>query len=113
MARTKAQNAATYQRRVALARERGFTSYADQRKQFAYAVQSESWEYGQASYVEQYGIPRASNPDDVPLVRLFYQAFKLAPNDYSVRGAKAQWFVDVEGIMSYDQWVEHYPTGKR
>lgn len=113
MARSRAQNHAVYERRNELARERGFLSYSQQRREFEYARRSESWQYGQTSYVEQYGLPRASNPADIARVRLFYQAFKIAPDDYSVNGAKARWFVTVEGIMEYDEWRERYPTGVR
>ncbi len=102
-----------FARRTELARERGFRSYSEQRKEFEYARRSESWQYGQTSYVEQYGMPSARNPADVRRVRLFYQAFKVNPDDYSAKGAKARWFVEVEGIMEYDEWRERYPTGVR
>lgn len=113
LARSREQNQAVYQRRQELARERGFASYSQQRKEFAYARQSESWQYGQTSYVQHYGIPRTSNPADVARVRLFYQAFAVNPNDYSIGGAKARWFVEIERIMEYDEWRERYPTGVR
>lgn len=108
-----ARTTATFQRRNELAKERGFRSYYDQRKQFEYARRSESWQYGQTSYVQHYGMPRTTNPADIARVRLFYNAFALHPNDYSVRGAKARWFVEIEGIMDYDEWRERYPTGVR
>lgn len=111
--RTREQNQAVYQRRNVLARERGFASYSQQRKEFEYARRSESWQYGQTSYVQLYGIPNARNPADVARVRLFYQAFAVNPNDYSARGAKARWFVEIEQIMDYDEWRERYPTGVR
>ncbi len=111
--RTRAQNQATYQRRQELARERGFTSYSQQRREFEYARRSEGWQYGQTSYTQHYGTPRTSNPADIARVRLFYQAFKVHPNDYSVNGPKARWFVQVERIMEYDEWRERYPTGVR
>lgn len=113
MAKGPRDHRTTYERRQELARERGFTGYSQQRREFEYARRSESWQYGQTSYVQHYGMPRASNPADVARVRLFYQAFAMNPNDYSIGGAKARWFVEIEGIMDYDEWRERYPTGVR
>ncbi len=111
--RTPEQNRAIYQRRSELARERGFASLGEQRRAFSYAKRSESWQYGQTSYVQAFGVPRTNRPGDAERVLLFYRAFALSPDDYSARGAKAQWFVEIEGIMDYDEWRERYPTGTR
>ncbi len=114
--RTPEQNRAIYQRRSELARERGFSSLGEQRRAFAFAKKSQGFQgtqYGQASYTQYYGTPRANRAGDAERVRLFYAAFHDNPDDYSVRGPKARWFVEVEGIMTYDQWQEGYPRGVR
>lgn len=97
---------ATYARRNALARERGFNNYAQQRKELAEASRSNAWRGPK---------PRANRPSDIERTKIFHQAFENPANadDYSVNGAKAKWFINVVGVMTREEWLEHYPTGLR
>ncbi len=108
-----AKTSAVLARRNELARERGFKSYADQRKQFSYAMHATGEGKGQASYRKVYGKPNARNPSDVQRVKRFYRAFKQSPDNYGPNSPKRQWFTQDQAIMERDDWEERYPRGVR
>jgi hypothetical protein len=98
---------ATHARRNELARERGFKSYAEQRKVMEYARDSELVEDINPEPL------RSDNAEDRKLARTYYDAFVTNPNDYGADSAKAKWFVEYEGLLTYKEWTEHYPNGVR
>jgi hypothetical protein len=104
-------HSATYQRRNALARERGFSSYSEQRKAERLAKESDLYQ----RWLEEQGKERVSlrDPDQVAALRTYYQAFHQQPDNYQVTGPKAHWFTDYEEMMTADEWEERYPMGVR
>jgi len=102
----------TYAKRNELARRRGFKNYSEQRKATEFANESEMFEEN-VGKVSRTGKSREEYNEEVEYARVFYQAFKVDPEDYSATGAKAQWFVKIEGAMTYQEWAQHYPNGVR
>jgi hypothetical protein len=98
---------AVHARRNELARERGFKSYAEQRKVMEYASDSEEIELINPEPL------RVDRSEDLAMARTHYDAFKRNPSDYGPDSAKAKWFVEYVGLMSYKEWAEHYPNGVR
>ena len=96
-------------RRNELARERGFKSYSDQRKQFEKAQKARTFRAAEGDRKL-----RADRPGDAAKVREWEETF-YGPDkdDYSVTGPKAKWFVDVLGQYTYDEWRDLYPGGVR
>lgn len=107
--RSKAETRAVYVRRDQLARERGFKSYSDQRKQFQRARKARTFK----AAIGDKKI-RTNNAGDVANVRQWEETF-YGPDrdDYSVFGPKARWFVDVLDQYTYDEWRDLYPGGVR
>lgn len=105
----------SFARRTELARERGFRSYREQREVIRYARESlvEGGYQGRQRWPTDWSLPRANDRESLERAKLFHRAFKEEPNNYSRNGAKARWFVEVEGIMTYDEWQQRYPRGRR
>lgn len=99
----------TYRRRNELAKEQGFKSYADKRKSLKVAQDSEEFQ----AYFP--GISGRSSQEELDAAKTFREAFytKKGRLDYGINGAKAKWFCEYEGIMTYDEWKQHYPEGTR
>lgn len=97
---------AVYQRRNELAKEQGFSSYADKRKQLEYASKS-------GLFRDTVGKPNARSRDDLHKVKVFYRAMKEDKSNYSRDSAKAEWFVEIADLMDYDEWEDRYPGGTR
>lgn len=97
----------TIQRRNELARERGYKSYAEQRKIQEAATGAFVWENADL------GTPSMKNAEDRENLLLFKRAFFDEPENYATDGPKAKWFVEVAGIMTEEEWREHYPNGIR
>jgi hypothetical protein len=96
-----------YERRKELAKERGFKSPAQERKARKIAKGSRGWRDAQMPKA----VPGTSEVDR--MLALYYEAFYGSPNDYSMDGAKARWFVEIAQIMDYDEWGARYPNGIR
>lgn len=99
-------HAATLRRRNEIARGQGFKSYADKRKQLRYANTSQD-------FIFVAGSARGDSRVEVERVKLFYKAFHDDPNNYAVGSPKAEWFVGIEQLMTYEEWANHYPRGVR
>ena len=97
----------TYQRRNELARERGYKSYSEQRKIQEKAKGAFVWENADL------GDPSMKSSEDRANLLLFKKAFFDEPENYATDGPKAKWFVEVAGIMTEEEWLEHYPNGIR
>jgi hypothetical protein len=57
-----------------------------------------------------------SDPDKVPddIAKAYYDAF-LNPatrDDRTQTGAKAYWFVEIMGVLTYQEWYERYVVGR-
>jgi hypothetical protein len=104
----------TYQERNRLARERGFKNYGEQRRASEYAKDGEMYEDATGGWIPRLETEsRADYDTQLEMARLYYQAFKVDPNNYSKDGPKAKWFVGVQQIMTYEEWAQHYPRGVR
>lgn len=97
----------TYQRRNELARERGYKSYSEQRKIQEKTRGSFVWENADL------GEPSMGNAEDRATLLLFKQAFFDEPDNYATDSPKAKWFVEIAGIITQEEWLEHYPNGIR
>lgn len=106
----KKKNLSTFGKRDALAKKQGFKSYGEKRKILKYAKDSD--DFADVTNRDTDEI-RGDDPEVRQQAKLFWDAFKENPDDYSPTGPKARWFVEVEGLMSYDEWKEHYPRGVR
>lgn len=106
----------TYQRRNDLAKERGFKSYADQRKQFERARKARTFRAALPANELRDGRAdiRTNRRSDVRLVRQWEETF-YGPDrdDYSVNGPKAKWFVNTLDDYTPDEWRDLYPNGVR
>ena len=51
----------------------------------------------------------------ISLVNLYYRAFhtEAGKRDYTTKGPKAKWFVEIANLMGYDEWAARYPMGVR
>jgi hypothetical protein len=112
----------TFARRTELAKERGFSSYYDQRRSLELANADDD-------FIEFVGPVDARSPRDrLEMAKLHRQAFSTSPkDDYSVhvrrgkvvvlpdgRGAKAKYLIEVaEYVDDVAQWRNLYPTGSR
>lgn len=112
-----------YARRDALAREQGFASYYDKRRELEFANKAREF---RRHIPEGAGGSQHRNFDEA---RLFFQAFKTGgKDDYRVyrnrrgelivrpdgRGARAKWIIDVAGyVADYDEWRQRYPHNVR
>lgn len=97
-----------------LARERGFKNYYEQRRATEFANKQELFTDATEGGVYRIeGESRAEYNERVRNARTFYDAFKRNPDDYSVDGPKAKWFVEVVGLMTIEEWRKHYPNGVR
>lgn len=104
----------SFARRNELARERGFRSAGEQRKWFEQAQRSTAMR-GAVPGVESRGGKLPLRADrDAAVVRQFHDAF-YGPDkdDYSVRGKKARWFIDVLHEYTEEEWERLYPEGVR
>lgn len=81
-------------------------AYAAKRKALKYANTSEE-------FVGFVGPARGSDPRTTHYAHLYWNAYHVTPDDYSTSGTKAKWYVEIEGLMSYDEWAERYPRGIR
>lgn len=123
-AQDRGEVAYSYNRRNEIARSKGFASYSEYRRATEFA--NKSTDFTRATGGKAGGMTGARLDE----ARLFYQAFKQGDkNDYRIRrthgqlavkmqngkpvGAKAKWFVDVEGLMDADTWRILYPRGRR
>lgn len=115
----------SYDRRNALARERGFASYGEYRRATEFANRS-------ADFQNLVGEAGGRSGKNLAQARLYYQAFKQSdPKDYAIRtrrgrpvvttgkdgkirGAKAKWLIDVAGYVGdAEEWKRRYPQGVR
>jgi hypothetical protein len=98
-----------YAARQRRAKEQGFTGYSEERKARKVAQDSETFE----AYFP--GTSREYSREENQAAKVFYRAFytKSGKDNYSVNGPKAKWFVEYEGIMTYDEWQKRYSTGQR
>jgi hypothetical protein len=102
---------ATYQRRVAKARERGFTGYGQQR-----GIRQRAGEH--SLFDEAFGEepPDLDNPDDVRKLRALHRLQTgggTADADYSPGSAKNILVVEILGVMTQEEFEAAYPDGKR
>lgn len=107
---------ATYARRNELAKERGYSSYAAQRREFERAGRSRVFRAAIPEAQKKDGRVslRTSSAKDRALVRQWQETF-YGPDrdDYSPDGPKAKWFVGVLDDYTYDEWRDLYPNGVR
>jgi hypothetical protein len=97
----------SYARRNQLARDKGFESYSDYRRQTEFASRDPNFR----QFVGRVGGSDAANLD---MARLHYQAFKVSPDDYGPNSAKARWLIDVAGyVRDLDEWRRRYPNNRR
>lgn len=93
------------------ARDQGYKSYSEKRRALNYVNENpELWD----EYLDEEPSANA-DIDTSEAIASYYRAFGLKRNakDYSVGGAKAQFFVDVMELYTPDEWEALYPNGTR
>lgn len=108
----KRDHKATLRRRNELARERGFKSYSDQRKQMTAWRNSDIVKRNRNISKSNVTVKNAQQTE---LAKLAWEAFKPGsdPDDYSVDGPKAKLFIALGYVESKEDWEGRYPNGVR
>lgn len=104
----------SYARRNELAKQRGFSSSTEQRREMEKAATSKAM-VGAVPDIRSTGgkLPLRADRDHA-VVRQWHEAF-YGPqkNDYTVNSPKARWFIDVLGEYTEEEWADLYPDGVR